>query len=201
MEYFFFGRDRPGALDLRRQTMEAHWSFMDGYQDAMIARGPTLAPGDHSVMTGSLHLVDLPDADAARAFAYEEPFFKAGVFAEVLVRRWSNLLGRSMWDFRGAGGPRFMILGHGDPAMSGAAEDLQEQQLEYMTGPERSDSLIAYGPLRSEDGREWLGTIALLELPDRPAAEATIHRSPYARAGLYATVEIHDWRFGGRPPS
>jgi hypothetical protein len=22
---------------------------------------------------------------------------------------------------------------------------------------------------------------------------------PYVRGGLYASVEVHDWRFGGRP--
>jgi uncharacterized protein len=201
MEYFFYGRDRPGVLDLRRQTMEAHWSFMDGYGEVMIARGPTLAPDDDQFMTGSLHLVDLPDAEAAHVFAYEEPFFKAGVFAEVLVRRWSNLLGRTMWDFTGVGGRRFMILGHGDPTMTDAAEKLQEQQLEYMTGGERSDALIAYGPLHSEADSGWLGTVALVERPDRPATEAMMNGSPYARAGLYTAVEIHNWRFGGRPPA
>jgi len=201
MEYFFYGRDRPEVLDLRRRTMEAHWSFMDGYGDAMIARGPTLAADDDEFMTGSLHLVDLPDAAAAQVFAYEEPFFKAGVFAEVLVRRWGNILGRTMWDFTGAGGRRFMILGHGDQTRTGTAEDLQEQQLDYMTSGERGDALIAYGPLLPEVGLGWLGTIALVERPDRPAAEAMMNGSPYARAGLYTTVEIHNWRFGGRPPA
>jgi uncharacterized protein YciI len=61
MEYFFYGRDRPGVRELRRQTTEAHWSFMDRYADAMIARGPTLAPEDGELMTGSLHIVDLPN--------------------------------------------------------------------------------------------------------------------------------------------
>jgi hypothetical protein len=26
-------------------------------------------------------------------------------------------------------------------------------------------------------------------------------RAPYVQGGLYASVEIHDWQFGGRPPS
>jgi uncharacterized protein len=43
MEYFFYGRDRPDVMDLRLETMATHCSFMDGYGDAMIARGPTLA--------------------------------------------------------------------------------------------------------------------------------------------------------------
>jgi len=39
MEYFFYGRDRPGTAALRETTAEAHWSFMDGYADVMAARG------------------------------------------------------------------------------------------------------------------------------------------------------------------
>jgi hypothetical protein len=48
------------------------WLFMDRYADAMIARGPTLA-ADRATATGSMHMVELPDAAAARVFAFEEP--------------------------------------------------------------------------------------------------------------------------------
>ena len=70
---------------------------MDGFADAMIARGPTLTP-DRKTATGSLHIVDLPDAEMARAFAFEEPYYRSGVFREALVRRWRNELGATMWD-------------------------------------------------------------------------------------------------------
>src|SRR4029453_9307056 len=59
---------------------------MDDYAAAMIARGPTLTP-DRTTWTGSMHMVDLPDAQAARVFAFQEPFYRAGVYGEVLVRR------------------------------------------------------------------------------------------------------------------
>ena len=65
MEYFFYGRDRPGSGALRLELVEAHWSFMDRYAEAMIARGPTLA-ADEETATGSVHIVGLPGADAAR---------------------------------------------------------------------------------------------------------------------------------------
>jgi uncharacterized protein YciI len=69
----------------------------------MVARGPTLAPADETA-TGSMHIVDLPDAAAAQVFAFEEPNWRAGVYSEVLIRRWRNTLGRTMWDTR-AGSP------------------------------------------------------------------------------------------------
>jgi hypothetical protein len=33
---------------------------------------------------------------------------------------------------------------------------------------------------------------------NRAAVEAMLAGAPYVRAGLYASVEIHDWQFGGR---
>jgi uncharacterized protein YciI len=98
VEYFFYCRGRAGIEALLEELAEAHWSFMDGYAEAMIARGPTLT-SDRTTWTGSMHMVDLPDARAARVFAFQEPFYRAGVYGEVLVRRWGNALGRTMWDY------------------------------------------------------------------------------------------------------
>lgn len=200
MEYFFYCRDRPGTGALRSELAEAHWSFMDRYAEAMIARGPTLT-SDEMTATGSVHIVDLPDSEAARVFAFDEPNYKAGVYGEVLVRRWSNILGRTMWDFTGsiAGYGRFLSIGHGKPEMTAARNDLRAEHRRYLLAGAYRDRLIACGPLLSDDGYEWMGTAAMVELPDRASAEAMLMQDPYARAGLYDSVEVHTWRFGGRP--
>jgi hypothetical protein len=44
---------------------------------------------------------------------FREPFFETGVFSEVLVRGWRNELGRTIWEFTGAGGQRFLVIAHG----------------------------------------------------------------------------------------
>ncbi len=75
MEFFRFHRDRPGSGALRRELLEEHWSYMDGYASAIIARGPTYV-GD--TITGSVHIVDLPDPGAARSFSFDEPGYQAG---------------------------------------------------------------------------------------------------------------------------
>src|ERR1035437_2093960 len=100
MEFFCYHRDRPGSAALRDELLEAHWSYMDRYATQMIARGPTPARGG-GTPTGSVHIVDLPDPAAARAFAFDEPNYQAGVYRDVLLRRWRNMLGRTMWDFAG----------------------------------------------------------------------------------------------------
>jgi uncharacterized protein len=180
MEFFCYHRDRPGSAALRDQLREQHWSYMDRYAARMIARGPTVA-GDTA--TGSVHILDLPDPGAARAFAFEEPNYQAGVYRDVLLRRWRNVLGRTMWDFPGGadGGRRYLVLGLG----AGPAADLAV--------PPGRDELIAYGPLLSDDGATWLGTAALLQAPGPDTARDIL------TAGRYADVEVRDWQFGGRP--
>ncbi|GHA16013.1 MULTISPECIES: YciI family protein [Streptomyces] len=182
MEFLSYHRDRPGSLPLRDELREEHWSYMDQYGKEMIARGPTLA-ADGDTPTGSVHIVDLPDPAAARAFAFDEPNYQAGVYRDVLLRRWRNTLGRTMWDFPGGrtGGNRYLVLGLG----SGQAADLAV--------PSDRDGLIAYGPLLSDDGATWLGTAALVRAvdPDTARALLTPHR--------YDAVEVHNWQFGGRP--
>ena len=181
MEFFCYHRDRPGSEALRDELLEAHWSYMDRYATEMIARGPTLAD-DGDTPTGSVHIVDLPDAAAARAFAFDEPNYQAGVYQNVLLRRWRNTLGRTMWDFPGgrAGGDRYLVLGLG----AGRAADL--------AAPADSWELIAFGPLLSDDGAAWLGTAALVRAPDPDTARAVL------TPDRYAAIEIHHWAFGGR---
>ena len=183
MEFLCYHRDRPGSLALRDELVERHWSYMDQYAKEMIARGPTFAD-DGDTPTGSVHILDLPDPAAARAFAFDEPNYQAGVYRDVLLRRWRNTLGRTMWDFPGGrtGGNRYLVLGFG----AGQAVDLA-------VPPGWDDELIAYGPLLSDDGAVWLGTAALLRAPDPETARAVLTQD------RYADIEVHDWQFGGRP--
>ena len=171
VEYFFYCRDRAERSHLREVLAEEHWSFMDRYVDGMIARGPTFTD-DETAVLGSMHIVDLPDAEAARVFAYEEPNFKAGVYEKVEVYRFRNLLGRTMWEFTGAveGWNRYLLLGYGSTVDEAAPKD----------------RLIVFGAVETEDG-EPVGTVTCLEAPDR--------------AALDPAVEAHRWRFGGRPSS
>ena len=180
MDFFCYHRDRPGSADLRAGLREQHWSYMDRYQAELIARGPTF---DGDTATGSVHIVALPDAAAARAFAFDEPNYQAGVYRDVLLRRWRNLLARTMWDFPGGRdeGRRFLVLALG----AGPAADLE-------VSPDQND-LIAYGPLLSDDGARWLGTAALLRAPDPDAARAIL------TPARYSAIEVHPWQFGGRP--
>jgi uncharacterized protein YciI len=155
---------------------------MDGYATAMIARGPTVA-SDGDTATGSVHIVDLPDPSAARAFAFDEPNNQAGVYRDVLLRRGRTMLGRTRRQ-----SPAFPIDDNGYLVIG--LGPLPTAKL--LQAPDH-DTLIAYGSLLSDDGTSWLGTAALLTAPD-PATASSI-----LAGDTYSHVELHHWRAGGRP--
>ena len=181
MEFFCYHRDRPGSTALRSEMVEEHWSYMDRFAATMIARGPTFT--SDGTLTGSVHILDLPDPTAARTFAFEEPGYQAGAYRDVLLRRWHNSLGRTMWDFTGGrpGRIRYLVLGFTlEAAAEAAAVPL-------------SNELIACGPLLSDDGSLVLGAAVLLEAPHAAGAREVLS------ADRYVGIEVHQWQFGGRP--
>src|SRR4051812_8733285 len=163
MEFFCYHRDRRGSSALRHELVEVHWSYMDRFAGGMIARGPVFAP-DHQTLTRRVHILGLPAATAAGGFAFDEPNYQAGAYRDVMLRRWRNLLGRTMWDLPGGriDAEHYLVLALGP----GPAAELGP--------PPDRDELVAYGPLLSDDGRAWLGTAALLPAPDPHAARAIV---------------------------
>jgi uncharacterized protein YciI len=182
MEFFAYHRDRPGSAALREALLEDHWSYMDRYADGMIARGPLLAD-DGETPVGSVHILDVADPVEARAFVFDEPNYQAGVYRDVMLRRWHNTLGRTMWDFPGGytESSRYFVLGLGSAATTDVAPLIDR------------DLVIAYGPLLSDNGEARLGTVALVEAPDADTARTVVS------ADKYADIEVHNWDYGGRP--
>jgi uncharacterized protein YciI len=194
MDFLIFSRGAAGAGELEDDPAldEEHWSYMDRFADAMIARGPLLA-ADRTTWTGSIHIVDLPGPDAARAFAEDEPYHRAGLYEQHVIRRFEDRLGRTMWDFPGpSSDPRFFVVAH---APVGAGEQALDALLAVKAlGPER---LIVAGDLCTPDEGRRAGMALALQAPSRAAVAALLHERP---GGLDASfeVEIHDWEFGGR---
>jgi uncharacterized protein YciI len=172
VQYFVYGRDRTGAGELKERLTPEHWTFMDGYAAELIARGPTLTP-DGEETTGSLHIVDLPSVEAVKSFAYDEPYYRAGVFDDVVIRRFHNHTGGTMWDFANAVDGLNRYLVHTDDA----ARELS------------SPHLILYGDLAALEDEAHLGRAVLLEAADPESAAAL------AQADV---TQVHPWTFGGR---
>lgn len=87
-----------------------------------------------------------------------------------------------MWEFPGGplDGRRYLVIGLG----SGEPADIAL--------PSAADELIAFGPLLSDNGRAWLGTAMLVRASDADVAHTVV------TADRYASIEVHNWQFGGR---
>ena len=136
-------------MGLRRVVLEQHRGDMHQSACRMVARVPTFT--DDGTLTGSVHIVDLTDAIAPRAFALDEPGYQAGAYRDVMLRRWCNVSGRKLWDFVSghSGRGRYLVRGLGRRAPPDAIEP---------PGPD----LIAYGPLLSDDAKMTLESDVLL---------------------------------------
>lgn len=59
---------------------------------------------------------------------------------------------------------------------------------------ELGERLLAAGPFLSDDGASMTGSLLIIDCDDRAAAEALADEDPYAKAGLFARVDIRPWR-------
>ena len=77
--------DKPGALDLRMATRAAHFEYVKA--TAMVRLGgPYL--DDQGAMIGSLVILEAPDLAAAKDWAANDPYAKAGLFRSTTVTPW-----------------------------------------------------------------------------------------------------------------
>ena len=83
-------KDKPGALQTRKDNREAHLAYIE--ETGVVAQaGPLL--DDAGEMAGSLVILDVPDMDAARAWADGDPYAKAGLFDSVELTAWKKVIG------------------------------------------------------------------------------------------------------------
>lgn len=75
-----------------------------------------------------------------------------------------------------------------------------QQALRAATRPEHLaylesaiDQVVIAGPLLDDEGAP-IGSMMLMEFPDRKAAVSFAAEDPYARAGLFASVAVTAWR-------
>jgi uncharacterized protein YciI len=188
LDFFVYSRDAAGTEALRNDVdlLEKHWSYMDAFAESMVARGPTFGT-DRETVTGSLHVLGLPDLDAVREFVAQEPNNRAGVYAEHLVWRFENLLGRTMWEFpHTADQPKFIVV---------ALTARTPTRLTGLTAALR-ERLILYGRLGTLDEAEPVGVAVAVQAQNRRAVAALVEDAGIGDANRQ--IEIHDWEFGGR---
>lgn len=98
MLYAILAEDMPGALEKRLATRPAHVERLKALQ----AEGRLVLAGPHPAIdaadpgpagfTGSLIVAEFASREAAIAWAAEDPYAKAGVYAKVTVKPFRKAL-------------------------------------------------------------------------------------------------------------
>jgi uncharacterized protein YciI len=98
MLYAILSQDIPGTLDKRLAARPAHLERLTALQDAgrLVLAGPHPAidsadPGEAG-FTGSLVVAEFPSLDEAQAWADDDPYMAAGVYAQVTVKPFKKVL-------------------------------------------------------------------------------------------------------------
>ena len=82
-------RDKPRALQTRLDNREAHVAYLR--ESGVVSQaGPLL--DETGGMIGSLVILDVADMDAAREWAGNDPYAKAGLFESVEIIPWKKVI-------------------------------------------------------------------------------------------------------------
>jgi len=90
--FVLFCVDKPGSLELRMATREAHLAYMRDKAAMMKLGGPML--NDNGEMAGSLLIVEAPDRAAAINLNAHDPYTLAGLWERVDVKAFKATLGQ-----------------------------------------------------------------------------------------------------------
>lgn len=83
-------KDKDGALETRKENRAAHLAYIE--ETGVVAQaGPLLS--DAGEMCGSLVILDVENMDAAQGWAANDPYAKAGLFADVQLIEWKRVIG------------------------------------------------------------------------------------------------------------
>ncbi len=67
------------------------------------------------------------------------------------------------------------------------------QHLEYLKS--LGDTVMLAGPFTEEDGATMNGSLVVVEAASLQAARAIADGDPFAKAGVFANVEVRPWRW------
>ena len=89
MLYVLICEDKPDSEALRKSVRGDHLTYLQNF-DVRFA-GPMLGD-DESTMIGSIIVIDAADRDAANAFAASDPYGAAGLFTNVTIRAFKQVI-------------------------------------------------------------------------------------------------------------
>ncbi len=79
--------DKPRSLELRKATRDAHFAYARA--TGVVKLGGPFLDGEGN-MTGSMMIIEAGDLEAAKQWARNDPYAKAGLFAQSNIRPWKT---------------------------------------------------------------------------------------------------------------
>lgn len=70
--------------------------------------------------------------------------------------------------------------------------DNRAAHLDHLTA--NISHVVAAGPVQTDDRTGMVGSVLILDFPDRVALDAFLARDPYAQAGLFESVTVLPWK-------
>jgi uncharacterized protein YciI len=89
MLYVLICEDKPDSEELRKSVRPQHLDHIQNY-DVRFA-GPMLADNEET-MIGSIIVLEADDRGAAETFAQNDPYNQAGLFANVTIRAFRQVV-------------------------------------------------------------------------------------------------------------
>jgi uncharacterized protein len=195
VQFFVYGIDDEGVDGQLDELSEAHWAYMDRFAEQLVARGPTLSR-DGTAHTGSIHILEAADLGAARRFAFEEPFARAGLYSAVTVTPWCNALGGTMWDRPPASPDTASTIVIARWPRRVCELDERDACWRALTTPIAAEAFVFGGLLFGEGDPDNVGLVFALDLglPETERLVETLGSVPAS-----TSIVSQRWCRGGRP--
>jgi uncharacterized protein YciI len=189
MRFLVHGRDGSAFDYGHSDRHKAHQAYMDAWSSHLIARGPTLTP-DGEDHTGSVHVIEVENADIAGSFAFREPYAQAGWYADVSVTPMLPSVEGTMWDrpVPPASQPSSFLRATWSP------RPLEDVASLHRRLAESNPNWLFAGLMLSDDLESSSGFAGSIDLSPAEAGD----RLRTALDMPPADLEIHRWARGGR---
>ena len=85
----------------------------------------------------------------------------------------------------------FAVYALDDPGAGAKRQAVHAEHVAHLkTAKDQGVTIVVGGPLLADDGKTSIGSLMVLDVPDRATAEKFNNADPFARNGVCAKVEI-----------
>lgn len=186
----------PDALARRGSALSAHESYLVEHSRQIRFAGPMFAD-DGETRSGTWFMIDAAERAAAEAFIAGEAFNRAGMFGDVVIKRFvdTSTERRRQVDIASDPTLQMFICEFVDGAhtalvrrTAGAAHNKYLEQ--------SAKHIVVCGFSVTDDGSRLIGALAIVVAANRTTADAFVAADPMVQARAYADVRTDRWRFG-----